>query len=189
MATTYETILTAAYTMFAQEGFEKTSLARIAERVGISKPALFYHFRSKEQLFEVLFGIIVERIRADTRVDFSDVTADRFRDTLIGLGLEDIRALRDDPTLGPALMQFSLLGLRNETIAALNREVEMCTRRKFEGIVEHGLNIGCIPSDSPTASLGILCAIVSTGISEEMIRHPDGEYENLWETFVTGMFP
>ncbi|MBB6173490.1 AcrR family transcriptional regulator [Nocardiopsis mwathae] len=39
-----------ALQLFAEQGFEKTSLREIAERLGITKAALYYHFPSKSDL-------------------------------------------------------------------------------------------------------------------------------------------
>ncbi|WP_382306428.1 TetR/AcrR family transcriptional regulator [Herbiconiux sp. UC225_62] len=40
----------AALTLFSAQGYDATSLREIAERVGISKAALYYHFRSKDEI-------------------------------------------------------------------------------------------------------------------------------------------
>jgi AcrR family transcriptional regulator len=47
---TRQHILEAALELFSAAGFARTSLREIAEKVGISKPALYYHFDSKEAL-------------------------------------------------------------------------------------------------------------------------------------------
>jgi len=49
-------ILEAATRLFAQQGFAGVSLRSIAERVGISKPSLLYHFPSKDRLREEVLG-------------------------------------------------------------------------------------------------------------------------------------
>lgn len=36
--------------LFAAQGFEKTSLREVAERLGITKAALYYHYPSKAEL-------------------------------------------------------------------------------------------------------------------------------------------
>jgi AcrR family transcriptional regulator len=53
-ADTRERILDVALELFSDQGYEKTSLRQIAERLGFSKAAIFYHFASKEDLLLAL---------------------------------------------------------------------------------------------------------------------------------------
>src|ERR1700753_1036299 len=39
-----------ALELFAEQGYEGTSLREIAERLGVTKAALYYHFKSKEDI-------------------------------------------------------------------------------------------------------------------------------------------
>src|SRR5271165_5129673 len=39
-----------ALELFAEQGYEKTSLREIAERLGVTKATLYYHFKSKEDI-------------------------------------------------------------------------------------------------------------------------------------------
>src|SRR5437762_11633700 len=39
-----------ALELCAEQGYEKTSLREIAERLGVTKAALYYHFKSKEDI-------------------------------------------------------------------------------------------------------------------------------------------
>jgi AcrR family transcriptional regulator len=47
---TRERILDVALELFNEQGYEKTSLREIAERLGVTKAALYYHFERKEDL-------------------------------------------------------------------------------------------------------------------------------------------
>jgi AcrR family transcriptional regulator len=48
-------ILDAALTSFVDDGFERTTIARIRERSGASNGALFHHFASKEAIADALY--------------------------------------------------------------------------------------------------------------------------------------
>ena len=45
-----------AVELFAEHGYEGTSLREIAERLGVTKAALYYHFKSKEDIILSLVG-------------------------------------------------------------------------------------------------------------------------------------
>ncbi len=44
-----------ALELFAERGYDTTSLREIAERLGVTKAALYYHFKSKEGIVRSLF--------------------------------------------------------------------------------------------------------------------------------------
>jgi AcrR family transcriptional regulator len=52
--TTKERILDVALDLFIEQGFDKTSLRQIAEKLGFSKAALYYHFASKDDILMAL---------------------------------------------------------------------------------------------------------------------------------------
>ncbi|WP_091090208.1 TetR/AcrR family transcriptional regulator [Micromonospora nigra] len=47
---TRERIKAVALELFTEQGYEATSLREIAERLGVTKAALYYHFKSKDEL-------------------------------------------------------------------------------------------------------------------------------------------
>src|ERR1700733_7401802 len=51
---THERILDVALELFLEKGYDKTSLREIAEQLGFSKAALYYHFASKDDIFMAL---------------------------------------------------------------------------------------------------------------------------------------
>jgi AcrR family transcriptional regulator len=53
-ASTREKILDAALDLFTDQGFDGTSIREIAERLNISKPAIYHHFASKEEILLTL---------------------------------------------------------------------------------------------------------------------------------------
>lgn len=51
-----EQILRVALTLFAAKGIEGTGLRQIAERIGVSQPALYHYFPSKDALVDALMA-------------------------------------------------------------------------------------------------------------------------------------
>src|SRR5215813_3595543 len=63
-------MLAAAIDCFARHGYQGTSIARIAREAGVTKGALYYHFRDKEDL---LFAAVTERVGEFERKVLRDV--------------------------------------------------------------------------------------------------------------------
>jgi AcrR family transcriptional regulator len=57
--TTRAQIRAAAIELFTANGYEKTSLREIADRVGVTKASLYYHYPSKQALLEAVVSPLV----------------------------------------------------------------------------------------------------------------------------------
>jgi AcrR family transcriptional regulator len=73
---TRERLLAAAADAFADEGFAGATLASIAERAGVSRPSLLFHFASKELLYsavvEQTFSAIGDALALDDASEADD---------------------------------------------------------------------------------------------------------------------
>jgi len=66
---TADKIKAAALPLFARGGYEGTSLSDIAREVGIKKPSIYAHFKSKEDLFLAVFADVMwDQIRHSERL-------------------------------------------------------------------------------------------------------------------------
>lgn len=52
-------IQSVALELFTEQGYEKTSLREVAERLGVTKAALYYHFKSKD---EIVSSLVEDRL-------------------------------------------------------------------------------------------------------------------------------
>ncbi|MQA94612.1 MAG: TetR family transcriptional regulator [Streptosporangiales bacterium] len=59
---TREQIQEIALELFAEQGYEKTSLREIADRLGVTKAALYYHFKAKDDILRALFDDHLQRV-------------------------------------------------------------------------------------------------------------------------------
>jgi AcrR family transcriptional regulator len=66
---TRERIQSVAVELFAEHGYDKTSLREIAERLEVTKAALYYHFNTKEDIVVSLFEDFVAGI--DTIIEWA----------------------------------------------------------------------------------------------------------------------
>ena len=140
-------ILQAAKDLFLEQGYDSTTIRRIADRVGISAPALYLYFRDKEalmlalcdQTFAHLMVAIdeIERTVSDPRqrvrrfgeayVRFGLTHPDEYRLVFLNANIPESirkvghRAATDDPTkpgIGGALVFKRLVGVLSELEAS-----------------------------------------------------------------------
>jgi AcrR family transcriptional regulator len=74
-------IVSAAIEVFAQQGFRSSGLAEVASKVGLTAPAILYHFGSKQAL---LLAVIEERDRR-AGAELAELPIDGGLDSLRGI--------------------------------------------------------------------------------------------------------
>src|SRR5258708_18006977 len=85
-----EQLLDIGRRLFAERGFEGTSIEEIAAKAGVSKPVVYEHFGGKEGLYAVVVDREVERLLAmATALLDGDHTMPKFEGAAVGL-LRDI---------------------------------------------------------------------------------------------------
>ena len=105
-----EQLLDIGRRLFAERGFEGTSIEEIAAQAGVSKPVVYEHFGGKEGLYAVVVDREVERLLAmATAILGGANTREKFEAAAVALlrYIEDnsdgFRILvRDSPSPGPA---------------------------------------------------------------------------------------
>jgi AcrR family transcriptional regulator len=91
---TRERILDVALDLFTEQGFDGTSLRQIAEQLGVTKAALYYHFTSKDDILMALHLRLHEAGReALMQLGEEAVTLEQWG-TLLDLVVEQILAQR-----------------------------------------------------------------------------------------------
>jgi AcrR family transcriptional regulator len=122
-------ILAAAAGLFAERGYDRTGMEAIAQAVGISAPALYYHFASKEAILychlEAAMTEIVTALR-DAVAAAGPAPADRlaaFVRAPVGceLGRLEIMPLLDDNMYGTGVLMRVLDADQRTTIVGLQR--------------------------------------------------------------------
>ncbi|MEO0465621.1 MAG: TetR family transcriptional regulator [Pseudomonadota bacterium] len=66
---TRQDILIAAKDVFTAHGFAETKVSMIVENAGITKGALFHHFASKDELFEILWETLQAQMDEQARLN------------------------------------------------------------------------------------------------------------------------
>jgi AcrR family transcriptional regulator len=102
-----QSILSAGISLFGQYGYEKTSISDIAKAAGISKPAVFHYFGTKENLFLYL----VRHTRSAAVALFQEGTEDFF-ETMTGVVYAQFQLIKKHPGM------FEFMRLVSEMLKA-----------------------------------------------------------------------
>ena len=65
MSETKEKILVVALHLFAKDGYEAVSVSKIAEKLGITKGALYKHYENKKDIFD---SIVMRMAQSDHEI-------------------------------------------------------------------------------------------------------------------------
>jgi AcrR family transcriptional regulator len=158
-------IIQHASRLFAERGFAGTSLQDVAEAMGITRPALYYYVKSKDELLARLVTEITQGGAAEIRA----IATDDARDARTKLG--DIAGLiAGQRASDPA--RFLLL-VRSESelppeLAKANETVKRDTLRMLIEVIEQGMTSGEFrPVEPRTTALAIvdMCNWVANPVS------------------------
>lgn len=137
-------IIDAARSVFIEKGYAETSMSEIAARVGINRPALHYYFRTKEKMFQAVFGSIVSSVvpkvfDALTHKEKSiSQRVEGIIDAYYALFLENpqlpmfiLRELnRDSDLLINTIQQFNIMDTVHNALASVQEEMNEGKLRK-----------------------------------------------------------
>ena len=79
-----EAILTAATFFFADRGFKETSISEVAKTTNIAGATIFYHYKTKEDLFIAVLAGVKEGIISASDDYFEEKTFDTGMEMLLG---------------------------------------------------------------------------------------------------------
>ncbi|MEN6342707.1 MAG: TetR/AcrR family transcriptional regulator [Methanospirillum sp.] len=114
-------IIEAAMDVIAERGSERMRIDDVAKKLGVTKGAIYWYFKSKEDLISA----VLDRIRSDVqKVEFDSYFNRSFEETL--MQMFDRYALTDDRQRAIFFEAFAL--------ATRNTEVRHATREYYEGL-------------------------------------------------------
>jgi AcrR family transcriptional regulator len=163
-----EVLLKTAAHLFLERGFRKTSMNDIADRLKITKPAVYHYFKNKEDILVGCYEYGITYIEA--RIDATDWGK--------GSGLDKTRSFIRAFVDGVVTMDFGrcVATLDDGDLSASARaKVRKLKRRMagtLRGFIEEGISDGSIaPCNSMLVSFAIGGAINSIGVW----YHPSGK--------------
>ena len=147
---TKDRILDEALTLFSENGYDGTSVERIAEKVGIKAPSLYKHFKSKEDILNAIID------NAEARYEESFGSEKRIgrlpesKEEFVRITMERISFTMHDPMIRKIRKFLVQEQFRNERLAEITTRHQLVGIQKmYEKIIEGMMKNGLFIHDDP----------------------------------------
>lgn len=182
---TKEQILEVALDLFSVQGYEATSIAQIADAVGLRKASLYSHFASKQDILNTMVETLIKEFNEHSifvKADWDDpaFTADKKGMTPEAIGAMvkgQIRYNIHDPKISKVRKLLTIEQFQNETLKRIQSKQSYEDVLKYNtGLIRFLIREGILREDDPE----IMAAQFAWPISMWMTlcdREPEREAE------------
>jgi AcrR family transcriptional regulator len=166
-------IFNTAVRLFAAQGYEATTTLQIAKEVGVTEPAVFYHFQSKNAFFSTVL-----EAAAKTYLERIDALALDGQTAFESLG-ERIRihfaVVAEEPEFMRILLRTCPARLENpeSTCSKIYREAKSKLQTILRSILKNGIESGEFVQVDVAATSDLLIAMFN-GLMRQQIAGMDG---------------
>ena len=175
--TTRDRILNETLTLFAENGYDGTSVEEIAGKVGIKAPSLYNHFKGKEDILNALIDSAEKHYEMSFGSESNIGRLPESREEFIETTLKKVRFTIHDPMIQKIRKFLVQEQFRNERLA------EITTRHQLDGLLQMYATIissmidkGICKKDYPELLAAELTAPVVVWVAK-LDRQPQYEQE------------
>jgi len=170
-AITREQLLDAAERVFREQGVSRTSLAEVAAAAGVTRGAVYWHFKDKADLFQAM----CERATLPLDLLLSEAAASPCADPLTALRELAVGVLTALATDARAQAVFEVIFHKTELTGDLapvagERESERCQCvGNIQRLVQQAVAVGQLPTDTDPELAGRLLHACVAGIMRDWV--------------------
>lgn len=168
-----EQILNAAQSCFGKTGYHKTRMDDIVRAAGLSKGALYWHFKSKDEIFLALF----DRFDREIFAAWDGISNLGALETLRTESEIVLEALLSDRSLLETWTEFLKHPIARERFAAIYKE----SRARLQATLEAGIRCGEIAPCEARHVAAMLTAMIE-GLLLQALADPDFDAMGAWPT-------
>lgn len=177
-AATREALLDAAEHVFRERGVARTSLAEVAAAAGVTRGAVYWHFRDKADLFEAL----CERVQLPMEAMLASAGEIRQKDPLGALRALAVNGLTRLATDARTQAVFDVVFHKCEfaaefaTVAERRHATDSGCLANVERLLKQAVTAGQLPSKADTRLAARCMNAFMVGVMHEWVQRP-GAYD------------
>lgn len=173
-------IVEAAYSLFLQKGYHRTTMEEIASLLGVTKPAIYQYFPGKEDLYAAVAEHGREELAAILERSFNN------RDLRAGSEIMFDTLARYTPQFNSMYSEMMLLAAHNERIRDLLRQDRIEDIHIVEQFISRQQRTGLISGKLDSRVLAIACDALVNGLLIDIMAGLDKEEAaKIWIAAVT----
>lgn len=186
MNKTKRKIFEASMKLFAEKGYENTSIEEITATVGVAKGTLYYHFTSKEEIFDFLVqeGIKLLQNSVDIKISKYDSYVDKIK-AIVLIQIKIVKKYEDIITI--LLSQFYGNEKRNQRC----KEYIYQYIDKIEDIVTKGMQNGQIKQGDAKIYASEIYGLIASSLIYKLREKENFEvlkvYKEFENTIINGL--
>ena len=167
MMTTRERILDEALTLFAENGYDGTSVEEIAQKVGIKAPSLYNHFKGKEDILNALIDMAEARYEEFFGSDKHIGRLPESKEEFIRSAIERVSFTINDPLIRKMRKFLVREQFRNERFAEITTKHQLDgVRDMYARIIKGMMDKGLFREDDPALLATEVTAPVALWVSK-----------------------
>ncbi|MEV0601484.1 TetR/AcrR family transcriptional regulator [Streptomyces sp. NPDC050315] len=138
-------LLATATRLFAEQGYDRTSVQEIVEAAGVTKGALYHYFGSKDDLLHEVYGRVLrlQQERLDRFAGADAPVEQRLRDAAADVVVTTIENLDDTKIFFRSMHQLS--PEKDKQVRAERRRYH----ERFRALIEEGQHAGVFTTEVP----------------------------------------
>ncbi len=136
---TREKILYSMFNHIVKYGYDNTALSMIADDLEIKKASIYYHFKSKEEIYTTIMKELI--LESYIEVFDFNVTKNRYVEELLKYGTKSLDIFRNSDEYIQVITDFYIQSQRIESIKALINEVLKKDEEEMLAILNKGIEL------------------------------------------------
>lgn len=180
---TRQKIIDAMYHLIAEYGYDKASLSKLCDIVGITKPSIYYYFHSKEDILLAVHDSMYISTKSD---DDLCATTDKaaYRSQLLALGKKSIASFHDDVERHRVLAEIDLQSTRIPALAEHRTSLAQETSHSYRDVLAHGVELGALPKNLDIEAAAQFLYITMAGMSQTVANKDNLDEGAVWDWIV-----
>lgn len=172
---TREYLMLAALDTFYQKGVARASLNEIARTAGVTRGALYWHFKNKEDLFDALFQRLCSQVIGRLEEDLNNDATDMWESLHVSL-LNMFRRMENDPAHHKFCSVLYLKCERTEqngAVVSIIGKYDNMLYGLLEAVLARCITQKSLPADLDTAVAVVYLKAAISGLTLQWLANPD----------------